>query len=152
MVKSRDKFISNYELSDQAAQRGDSILGANGFEPVQFGEDRRNEPVWEAGDDKPDRKVRKAGRDIALLDWKGKKKDDWMMNERAYNAYLKWGEQLGLPVYVAIWSNESNDGKFIRLPSKTISKKEMWDKNTVVMFDRKEMRPWKDLPAELNAL
>ena len=152
VVKSKGKFIENYELSDQAAERGDALLRANGLESVQFGEDRRSESVWEAGEDKPDRKIRKAGRDIALLDWKGKKKDDWMMNERAYNTYLKWGDRLGLPVYVAIWSNASNDGRFIRLPFKSISRKEMWDKNTVVVFDQREMRPWKDLPAELSSL
>jgi hypothetical protein len=152
VAKGGDKFIENYELSDRAAVRGDALLRANGLESVQFGEDRRYERVWEAGEDRPDRKVRRAGRDIALLDWKGKKKDDWMMNERAYNAYLKWGERLGLPVYVAIWSDESNDGRFIRLPSRTISRKEMWDKNMVVIFEPREMRPWKNLPAELNAL
>ena len=150
--KTKNGFLRNYSISDSAAEKGDQLLRSNGLEPLPFGEDRRYEKVWEAGKDKPDRIVRKDGRDIALLDWKGKKKDDWMINERAYNSYLEWSAKLGLPVYVAIWSEESNDGKFIKLPAETITKKKMWDLNTVVVFDTSEMKSWKELPSQLRAL
>jgi len=83
-VKTKSKFLENYRLSDKAARMGDELLKANGLEPVPFGEDRRNERVWEAGKDKPDRKVLSGGRAVALVDWKGKSKDYWMINERAY--------------------------------------------------------------------
>jgi len=128
------------------------LLRKNGFDPVPFGEDRRNERVWEKGKDKPDRKILKNGRGIALVDWKGKSKDYWMINERAYNGYLGWSDKLKLPVYVAIWSFQSGQGKFIKLPAGTVSKKTEWDRNAVVVFDPKDMKAWKDLPAELNAL
>lgn len=131
---------------------GDDMLRENGLDPIPFGEDRRNERVWEAGKDKPDRKIVRAGRDIALLDWKGKSRDYWMVNQRAYDAYMKWGAKLRLPVYVAIWSFETNTGKFIKLPAGRVSKTTEWDRNPVIIFDAKEMKPWNDLPGELNAL
>ncbi len=128
------------------------MLRKNGFDPVPFGEDRRNERVWEMGKDKPDRKILKNGREIALVDWKGKSKDYWMINERAYNGYLEWSNKLKLPVYVAIWSFQRGQGKFIKLPAGTVSKKTEWDRNAVVVFDPKGMKAWKDLPTELNTL
>ena len=151
-IKSKRKFLENYELSDRAAQMGDEMLRKNGFTPVPFGEDRRNERVWEVGKDKPDRKILKGGREIALVDWKGKSKDYWMINERAYNGYLGWSSKLKLPVYVAIWSFESSEGKFVKLPAGTVSRKTAWDRNAIVVFDLKSMKAWKDLPAELNIL
>ena len=151
-VKSKRRFLENYELSDQAAQMGDNMLRKHGFDPVPFGEDRRNERVWEMGKDKPDRKILKNGREIALVDWKGKSKDYWMINERAYTGYLEWSSSLKLPVFVAIWSFQSMRGKFIKFPAGTVSKKTEGDLNVVVVFDPKEMMAWKDLPAELNTL
>ena len=75
-----------------------------------------------------------------------------MINERSYNSYLEWSSKLKLPVYVAIWSFQSNRGKFVKLPAGKISRKTEWDRNAVVVFDPKSMKAWKDLPAELNAL
>ncbi len=152
VIKSREKFLDNYQSSDKAAEIGDALLRKHGFEPVPFGEDRRNERVWEAGKDKPDRKIFKNGHELALLDWKGKNGDYWMINERAYRGYLEWAASLGLPVYVAIWSFKSNDGKYIKLPPKSIMKKEQWDNNIVVEFHPEEMQPWNDLPQELETL
>jgi len=151
-VKSKRRFLEHYELSDRAAQMGDDMLRKRRFDPVPFGEDRRNERVWEMGKDKPDRRILKNGREIALVDWKGKSKDYWMINERAYNGYLEWSNKLKLPVYVAIWSFQSDQGKFIKLPARTVSKKKEWDLNPVVIFDPKSMKPWRDLPAELDTL
>jgi len=131
---------------------GDDMLRRNGFDPVPFGEDRRNERVWEVGKDKPDRKIVKAGREIALLDWKGKSRDHWMINQRAYNAYLEWGTKLKLPVYVAIWSFQSKMGKFVRLRPGMISTVTEWDRNAVIIFDSEDLRPWSDLVTEFNAL
>jgi len=152
VIKDENKFLDNYDLSDRAAAIGDALLRKNGLEPIPYGEDRRHEHVWEAGKDKPDRKILKGGREIALLDWKGKSKDYWMVNERAYNGYLEWSEKLRLPVYVAIWSFETKTGKFIKLPAGKISKGTEWDRNAVVIFDAKEMKPWSELPGVLNAL
>ncbi len=152
VIKGEAQFLENYKLSDKVAQIGDALLRENGLKPVLFGEDRRNERVWEAGRDKPDRKILKKGREIALLDWKGKTKDDWMINERAYNGYLESGTELGLPVYVAIWSFKSGYGKFIKLPAGKVRKGKEWDKNAVVVFGVSEMRPWSDLATELNSL
>ena len=151
-IKSKRKFLENYELSDRAAQMGDEMLRKNGFTPLSFGEDRRNERVWEVGKDKPDRKILKGRREIALVDWKGKSKDYWMINERAYSAYLGWSKKLKLPVFVAIWSFGSDQGKFVKLPAGRVSKKKEWDRNPVVVFDLKAMKSWKDLPAELDTL
>jgi len=151
-LKSEEKFLENYRLSDRAAEMGDEMLRKNGFDSVPFGEDRRNERVWEVGEDRPDRKVLRDGREIALVDWKGKSKDYWMINERAYNGYLKWSNKLGLPVYVAIWSFQINLGKFIKLPAGTLMKGTEWDKNSVIKFDLKDMKPWEKLPVELKML
>ncbi len=151
-VKSKGRFLENYELSDKAARMGDEMLRSHGLDSVPFGEDRRSERVWEKGADKPDRKVLRRRRAVALLDWKGKSKDYWMINERAYNGYLGWSIKLKLPVYVAIWSFQSGKGKFIKLPLATFSKTTQWDKNVVVVFDPEGMRPWEELPAELSAL
>ena len=100
----------------------------------------------------PDRKILKDGREIALVDWKGKSKDYWMINERAYKGYLECSSKLKLPVYVAIWAFQNNRGKFIKLPAGKVSKKTEWDRNAVVIFDSKSMKAWKDLLTELNAL
>ena len=148
--KSKRQFLENYELSDRAAQMGDEMLRTNGFHPVPFGEDRRSERVWEMGKDKPDCKILKDGREIALVDWKGNSKDYWMINERAYNGYFEWSSKLKLPVYV--WSFLSGQGKFIKLPAGTVSRKTEWDQNSVVVFDPNGMKAWKELPAELNTL
>src|SRR6266568_6888370 len=72
-IKSKRRFLENYELSDRAAQMGDDMLRKSGFDSVPFGEDRRNERVWEMGKDKPDRRILKNGREIALVDWKDRK-------------------------------------------------------------------------------
>ncbi len=152
VIKDENKFLENYDLSDRAAAIGDALLRKNGLEPIPFGEDRRHERVWEAGKDKPDRKILKKGREIALVDWKGKSKDYWMMNERAYNGYLEWGIKLTLPVYVAIWSFQTEQGRFVKLPLVGLSRTKQWDKNVVVVFDPKLMRPWDELPIELNSL
>jgi hypothetical protein len=151
-LKSKDKFLENYQLSDKAARIGDKLLRSNGFDPIPFGEDRRHERVWEEGKDKPDRKILKNDREIALLDWKGKSKDYWMINERAYNGYVAWSIKLKLPVYVAIWSFQSDQGRFTKLPLATISRTTQWDKNVVIIFDPRELRPWNTLAAELNSL
>src|SRR5439155_19617553 len=124
----------------------------NGLEPIPFGQDRGHERVWEAGKDKTDRKIMKDGREIALLDWKGKSKDYWMINERAYNGYLEWSNKLTLPVYVAIWSFRTETGRFIKLPAGKISKRTEWDRNAVVTFDLKEIRAWGALASSLLAI
>jgi len=131
---------------------GDDLLRKNGFDPVPFGEDRRTERVWEVGKDKPDRKIVKAGREIALLDWKGKSRDHWMINRRAYNAYLEWGIKLKLPVYVAIWSFQSKMGKFVRLRLGMGSTATEWDRNAVIIFGPIDLRPWGDLVSEFSTL
>ena len=152
VIKDEKTFLENYDLSDRVAAMGDALLRKNGLEPLPFGEDRRNQRVWEAGKDRPDRKILKNGREIALLDWKGKSKDYWMINERAYNGYVAWSIELHLPVYIAIWSFESHQGRFIKLPVAALSKTTEWDGNIVVVFDAKTMRPWDELPAELSRL
>ncbi len=43
VIKSKKKFLHNYELSDRAAEIGDKLLQENGLEVVPFGEDRRSE-------------------------------------------------------------------------------------------------------------
>ena len=75
-----------------------------------------------------------------------------MINERAYTGHLEWSSKLKLPVYVAIWSFGSNGGKFVKLPAGTVSKAKEWDRNPVVIFDPKDMKPWNGLPRELNTL
>jgi hypothetical protein len=73
-LKTKSFFLPNHSLSDRSAHRDDEMLRSNGLETVPFGEGRRFEKVWETGRGKPDCIIRRDGREIALLDWKGKRR------------------------------------------------------------------------------
>lgn len=143
VIKTEKEFQRNYNLHDLAEAAGTKILKAKGYSTRVFGEDRRYEAVWEAGEDKPDCFVVKSSNtesNLCLLDWKGKKSDGFMINERAYNSYIKICNSIKLPLIIAMAkinnSNEITSFVYFILPNTEIvaGKKTMWDKNVVVEF------------------
>jgi hypothetical protein len=76
-----------------------------------------------------------------LLDWKGKHSNKWLMNERAYKAYLDWKNKMNMPVFVVFFLfNEKESLMDSRLAAIGIhkpqqSKEKEWDKNKTVGFD-----------------
>lgn len=138
--KSTKEFRNNYRLHDIAEVCGKNLLTQWGIKFDLFGKDKRSEKVWEQGKDKPDLIISYKGKD-ALLDWKGKHSSKWLMNERAYNAYLDWSNKMKLPVFIAFFLFDKNeDLKETRLTvvgihmPKSSSKRE-WDKNKTIEFD-----------------
>jgi hypothetical protein len=146
-------FQKNYRLHDLAQKFGEECLKEWGIEFHSFGEDKRKEKVWEAGKDKPDVVILRDGVEIGLLDWKGKRRHDWKMNERAYDAYAQWGEEKHLKVFVAMAVIDLDTSalrafKFIQIPcpDAIAAIRHEWDKNRVVVFKEQSM---KDFTREL---
>ncbi len=97
--KSKEAFRNNYKLHDFAEVYGKNLLIQWGFTFHEFGKDKRYEKVWEKGQDKPDLIIEYKGKK-ALLDWKGKHKNVWLVNKRAVDSYFVWREKLKIPVFV----------------------------------------------------
>ncbi len=138
-VKSDEAFKKNYKLHDLAERNGKNLLVQWGFNFRNFGEDRRNEKVWERGEDKPDIIIEYNGKH-ALLDWKGKKKPKWIVNERAVISYEKWKEKFQLPMIIAFFVFDENEKithkKFAVLGKNKYKtqQKRQWDANRTVEF------------------
>ena len=137
--KSTQKFRSNYKLHDLAEFHGKNLLVQFGFDFHAFGEDRRYEKVWEKGEDKPDALIDYNGKKL-LLDWKGKHKSKWIVNERAIRSYEKWSRELKIPLMIAffVFDNEDKltDRRFaiLSLHQYKVQTKREWDKNKTVRF------------------
>ncbi len=138
--KSKEEFRKNYKLHDLAEAHGKNLLIQWGIEFSEFGKDRRYEKVWEKGKDKPDLIISYKGKE-ALLDWKGKHSAKWLMNERAYNAYLEWKSKMNMPVFVSFFQFDEKDNLLdkrfavIGFHQPKASKEKEWDKNKTVEFD-----------------
>lgn len=161
VIKSEKDFHRNYILHDLAESAGAKILIAKGYSTRPFGEDRRHENVWEAGEDKPDCFVIKSsytGKNLCLLDWKGKKSNGYMINERAYNSYIKICSTLNLPLIIAMAkisdSNEITSFVYFVLPNQDIvsCRKTMWDKNVVVEFKSSHVKQFSAVDTFLATL
>ena len=138
--KSTEDFRKNYKLHDLAEFHGKNLLTQWGIVFKDFGKDKRYQKVWEKGEDKPDIIIEYKGK-FVLLDWKGKRGDRWLVNERAINAYKKWSDKLNATVLIGFFSFEKNNdvkerriaflGKhdYIQSPGK------QWDKNKTVEFN-----------------
>lgn len=138
--KSTKEFRNNYKLHDLAETFGKNLLVQWGIEFIEFGKDRRYEKVWEKGRDKPDLIISYKGKE-ALLDWKGKHSEKWLMNERAYIAYLDWREKMKMNVLIAFFLFDETDNlvdkrlAVLGLHKATLSKEKEWDKNRTVEFN-----------------
>lgn len=138
--KSKEDFRNNYKLHDLAEQLGKNLLIQWGIKFEIFGKDRRYEKVWESGKDKPDLIISYKGKD-ALLDWKGKHASRWLMNERAYNAYLDWKNKMNMPVFIAFFLFDEKENlvdnrvAVVGTHAAKQSKSKEWDKNRTVEFD-----------------
>ncbi len=137
--KSKDDFRNNYRLHDLAEFHGKNLLTQWGIEFVEFGKDKRYERVWEKGEDKPDL-VLKFKNHRAFLDWKGKHKSKWLVNERAINSYQQWSKKYNIPVIIAFLvfdeSKDLTDRKFafLNIHNYIFSPSRQWDKNKTVEF------------------
>jgi len=138
--KSNEEFRRNYKLHDLAEECGKNLLIQWGIKFDLFGKDRRYEKVWENGKDKPDLLISYKGKD-ALLDWKGKHTQKWIMNERAYKAYLDWKNKMNMPVFIAFFLFDEKDNLIenrvavtgVHKPKKLSTKE--WDRNKTVDFE-----------------
>ncbi len=143
-AKSTESFRKNYKLHDSAEIVGKNLLTQWGISFKEFGQDNRYKKVWEKGEDKPDVIIEYKGKS-AMLDWKGKHKAKWMLNERAITAYEKWSEIYSLPIIIAFFvfdlHNNLLQRKFAFLKTHKYVELEgrQWDKNKTVEF--KEFLP-----------
>jgi len=133
-------FRKNYKLHDLAEAFGKNLLVQWGIEFEEFGNDNRYSKVWEKGKDKPDLIITYKSKQ-ALLDWKGKHKAAWLVNERAVLSYEEWKTKTKLEALVCFTVfNEDEKVVEARLaavgkhPYKLSNKKE-WDKNRTVEFE-----------------
>lgn len=138
-AKSTDSFRSNYKLHDIAENIGKNLFVQWGIDFEEFGGDNRYKAVWEKGMDKPDMKINYKGK-TALLDWKAKHKEEWIVNERAVEAYKIWSKELKMPVLIAFFVFNEFDKLLTRriasLEIHNYSKIEkQWDKNSAVKFE-----------------
>ncbi len=139
-AKSKEEFRHNYRLHDLAERAGKNLLVQWGLEFHNFGEDKRYEKLWEKGEDRPDVIINYKGV-TALLDWKGKHSKTFIANTRAVKAYLRWQEEMKMPVLIAFFvfdeQNNLAERRFAVLNAHkfTNSENQQWDKNKTVEFD-----------------
>ena len=72
------------------------------------------------------------------MDWKGKNKKFFGMNKRAYDSYLKWSEELELPIFCVIVI-KPGEIKVAELPQDIISSKREYDANITVKFKEENL-------------
>ncbi len=138
--KSKKEFHKNYKLHDLAEWHGKNLLAQWGIEYSEFGKDNRFEKVWEKGEDKPDGIIEYKGKS-AFIDWKGKHKAGWLVNNRAVKAYEKWSSEFKIPVFIAFFlfdeKNILRQKRFAFLGKHNyfVSKDKQWDKNLTVEFE-----------------
>lgn len=137
--KNTSEFLNNYKLHDKACNICKNLFTGWGVEFQEFGEDRRNERVWENGMDKPDLIIKYKDKSV-LVDIKGKNKEVWIINRRAAESYIKWGRLKNLPVIICfvIFEGDSkiNSVKFsqFKYDAFEINSSRQWDKNETVEF------------------
>jgi len=100
--KTTKQFLDNYSKHDLAGIVVRELLKSKGFIVIPYGEDRRFERIWEAGEDRPNALIWKKGAQLIFIDWKGHETRKWILNERAYNSYVDYGAEFNLPVF-CIW-------------------------------------------------
>lgn len=145
VIKTDDIFQRNYKLHDIACEIGDRLLEKSGLQVMVYGEDRRNERVWEAGKDIPDRIVSKNGKPTALLDYKAKQKELYVINKRAYKGYLECSKRVGLPVWVMFVIIDMNKKSIKNLKlaklntCKIVNESTMWNGNIAVEISPRDL-------------
>lgn len=149
-IKDKETFQRNYQLHDAAIKIAKPKLLKLGFKFKKFGEDKRNELVWEKGEDKPDCFLIYDEKIIGLIDWKGKTKKTYWMNKRAYDSYLKWGQQYNLPIFLIIVIVPTQDIKVVQIPSNNIEIDRAWNGNLVVKFNENNLMTLKDFEKKLK--
>jgi hypothetical protein len=161
VIKTEEQFLRNYKLHDKAEFIGNKILNYYGFDTVPFGEDRRHEEVWEAGEDRPDCFVIKkndgAKKNLCMLDWKAKRSAVYRINERAYRSYNNLIEKLKLKLIIAIAVFQKEtilSFKYFVLPDRELirKRKKEWDGNYSVVFNSDKALDFRSVDKLLNEL
>ena len=138
--KSTEDFRKNYKLHDLAENVGKNLLTQWGINFSSFGEDNRYTKVWEKGEDKPDLIINYKKKH-AFLDWKGKHKEKWLVNERAIKSYEKWSRKFNVPVLISFFVFNDNkellNRKFALVGYHEYEKSavKQWDKNRTIEFE-----------------
>lgn len=101
-IKTGEQFRDNYKKHDLARDIVLAYMKQRHIKVIDYGDDRREERVWEAGKDKPDAIIWHPELQLAFVDWKGHKDDKWMLNERAYDSYIRYSENYEIPIY-CLW-------------------------------------------------
>lgn len=137
--KSTKKFQRNYKLHDLAEHTGKNLLTQWGISFKDFGDDRRYEKVWEKGSDKPDTLISYRDKSV-FVDWKGKRKNLFIVNKRAVKSYEEWASKLKFKVIICffIFNDELKivDRRFAIIGNHPYieSSRRQWDKNVTVEF------------------
>lgn len=100
--KTTSQFLDNYKKHDEAGRIVRAFFENHHIKVIDYGEDRRNENVWERGKDRPDAIIWNPQIQLAFIDWKGHNDHRWLLNQRAYNSYLAFSEKYGIPIFV-LW-------------------------------------------------
>ncbi len=137
-IKTDKSFKNNYKLHDLAELNGKNLLVQWGINFQKFGDDRRNEKVWEKGEDKPDILIDYLGQKV-LVDWKSKKKAKWIVNFRAIKSYENWSKKTGFPIFIVFFVFENEEIVDRRFAVLGVSKYKVvenlqWDKNKTIEF------------------
>ena len=139
-AKTKEEFKVNYKLHDLAEYHGKNLFTQWGIEFEEFGEDNRNQKVWENGDDKPD--IIAVFNNIRFfVDWKSKTKDNFWLNKRAVESYINWSKKLNLEAVICFFifdkNNQLKDRRFALLSKHNyiVMANKAWDKNDVVQFE-----------------
>jgi len=103
-IKSKEQFLENYNKHDVAMDVFKNYCRKfPGLFVFPYGEDSRNKKVWAQGNDKPDlRAYFKPTKNTSLIDVKGHTNRNFMINKRAYDSYINWGNKLHHRVFI-IW-------------------------------------------------
>jgi hypothetical protein len=160
VIKTESEFLSNYSLHDRAQHIGEKYLKDKGIIYSTFGEDRRFEKVWEAGEDKPDIIImhpKIAQKPLCLLDWKGKKSQGIRLNKRAYLSYRKIAKKMGIPAIVATaYFNDTNLTKFIYVDltddSIFVGWQTEWDKNVTAILKPESAKDFYNFKGYIDSL
>ena len=89
-IKTTKEFRENYILHDCAYVIIELILDELSISYIHFGEDMRDKRVWAKGKDKPDYYIESP---LCYMDIKGHRGRTFILNKRAYDSYIWWGEK-----------------------------------------------------------
>ena len=101
--KTAAEFKDNYAMHDIAGDIIRAYMKQRHIKVIDYADDKRDVRVWEAGYDKPDAIIWNPELQLAFIDWKGHNTRTWILNQRAYNSYIRYSEKYQIPIF-CIWA------------------------------------------------